>query len=118
MRTGAACLHCVAEPGHLRSAQVGTPRCWVLRRVKWINAVIGVGERFQHRHSASRGHLGGEPEVQRRQVANLLVVALGWYGFTAIYPLLLIVVTVFGFIGKAALGESVIKTLAPVPDHR
>ena len=36
--------------------------------------------------------------------ANLLVVALGWYGFTAIYPLLLVVVTIFGYIGVASLG--------------
>ncbi|MHB8504231.1 MAG: YihY/virulence factor BrkB family protein, partial [Acidimicrobiales bacterium] len=35
--------------------------------------------------------------VQRKfgdDQANLLVVALGWYGFTAIYPLLLAFVTV------------------------
>jgi hypothetical protein len=36
--------------------------------------------------------------------ANLYVVALGWYGFTAIYPLLLVVITIFGFIGEASLG--------------
>jgi membrane protein len=28
--------------------------------------------------------------------ANLLVVSLAWYGFTAIFPLLLVVVTVLG----------------------
>ena len=36
--------------------------------------------------------------------ANLLVVALAWYGFTAIFPLLLVVVTVFGFIGAQSIG--------------
>ena len=33
--------------------------------------------------------------------ANLVVVALAWYGFTAIFPLLLVVVTIFGLIGAA-----------------
>ncbi|HLH47566.1 MAG TPA: YhjD/YihY/BrkB family envelope integrity protein [Acidimicrobiales bacterium] len=47
--------------------------------------------------------------------ANLLVVALGWYGFTAIYPLLLIVVTVFGYIGVSSLGSSIVSTLHQFP---
>jgi len=47
--------------------------------------------------------------------ANNLVVGLGWYGFTAIYPLLLVVVTIFGFIGAASLGNSVVTTLQQFP---
>jgi uncharacterized BrkB/YihY/UPF0761 family membrane protein len=47
--------------------------------------------------------------------ANLLVVALGWYGFTAIYPLLLIVVTIFGFVGAASLGKGIVDTLHKFP---
>ncbi|MDP9072915.1 MAG: YihY/virulence factor BrkB family protein, partial [Actinomycetota bacterium] len=47
--------------------------------------------------------------------ANLLVVALGWYGFTAIYPLLLVVVTVFGYIGEASLGTGIVNTLRAFP---
>jgi uncharacterized BrkB/YihY/UPF0761 family membrane protein len=47
--------------------------------------------------------------------ANLYVVALGWYGFTAIYPLLLVVITIFGFIGAASLGTSVVHTLHEFP---
>jgi uncharacterized BrkB/YihY/UPF0761 family membrane protein len=47
--------------------------------------------------------------------ANLLVVALAWYGFTAIYPLLLIIVTAFGFIGVGSLGSSVVNTLHQFP---
>jgi uncharacterized BrkB/YihY/UPF0761 family membrane protein len=47
--------------------------------------------------------------------ANLLVVALGWYGFTAIYPLLLVVITVFGYIGAASLGSGIVKTLHQFP---
>ena len=38
--------------------------------------------------------------------ANLLVVSLGWYGFLAIFPLLLVVVTIFGFIGQQSLGST------------
>ncbi|MHB1534395.1 MAG: YihY/virulence factor BrkB family protein [Acidimicrobiales bacterium] len=47
--------------------------------------------------------------------ANLLVVALGWYGFTAIYPLLLVVITIFGFIGEASLGTGIVSTLHTFP---
>ena len=47
--------------------------------------------------------------------ANQLVVALGWYGFVAIYPLLLVVVTVFGFIGAASLGHHIVSTLHQFP---
>jgi uncharacterized BrkB/YihY/UPF0761 family membrane protein len=47
--------------------------------------------------------------------ANLLVVALGWYGFTAIYPLLLVVITVFGYIGVASLGTGIVNTLHQFP---
>ncbi len=47
--------------------------------------------------------------------ANLLVVALGWYGFTAIYPLLLVIVTILGFIGRAGLGTDLTNTLHQFP---
>jgi uncharacterized BrkB/YihY/UPF0761 family membrane protein len=47
--------------------------------------------------------------------ANLLVVALAWYGFTAIFPLLLVVVTVFGFIGADAVGSDILDTLHQFP---
>jgi uncharacterized BrkB/YihY/UPF0761 family membrane protein len=47
--------------------------------------------------------------------ANNLVVGLGWYGFTSIYPLLLVVVTIFGFIGAASLGNSIVHTLRQFP---
>ena len=46
---------------------------------------------------------------------NLLVVALGWYGFTAIYPLLLAVVTVLGFIGVRSLGARLVTALHHFP---
>jgi uncharacterized BrkB/YihY/UPF0761 family membrane protein len=47
--------------------------------------------------------------------ANLLVVALAWYGFTAIVPMLLVVVTVFGFIGARSIGTGLIQTLHEFP---
>ncbi len=47
--------------------------------------------------------------------ANQFVVALGWYGFTAIYPLLLVLVAVFGFIGAAGLGHGIVSTLHQFP---
>ncbi len=47
--------------------------------------------------------------------SNLLVVGLGWYGFTAIYPLLLVVITVFGYIGVASLGTGIVNTLHQFP---
>lgn len=47
--------------------------------------------------------------------ANLLVVALAWYGFTAIFPLLLVVVTVFGFIGAQSIGNRVLDALHKFP---
>ncbi len=47
--------------------------------------------------------------------ANLFVVALGWYGFTAIYPLILVVVTILGYIGVESLGKGVVDTLHQFP---
>jgi uncharacterized BrkB/YihY/UPF0761 family membrane protein len=47
--------------------------------------------------------------------ANLVVVALAWYGFTAIFPLLLVVVTMLGFIGAQSIGTGIIRTLHEFP---
>lgn len=47
--------------------------------------------------------------------ARLYVVALGWYGFVGIYPLLLAVVTVFAFIGVGSLGHQLTNTLHEFP---
>jgi uncharacterized BrkB/YihY/UPF0761 family membrane protein len=47
--------------------------------------------------------------------ANLVVVALAWYGFTAIFPLLLVVVTLFGFIGAQSIGTGIVHTLQEFP---
>ena len=47
--------------------------------------------------------------------ANLYVVSLGWYGFLAIFPTLLLVVTVLGYIGAESLGHSFLNTLSKFP---
>jgi uncharacterized BrkB/YihY/UPF0761 family membrane protein len=47
--------------------------------------------------------------------ANQFVVGLGWYGFVAIYPLLLVAVTVLGYIGAASLGHHLVSTLHQFP---
>ena len=47
--------------------------------------------------------------------ANLVVVALAWYGFTAIFPLLLVMMTVLGFIGAQSIGTGIIHTLHEFP---
>ena len=46
---------------------------------------------------------------------NALSVALAWYGFVAISPLLLLVVTIFGFVGAKSLGDKVVSTLQQFP---
>jgi uncharacterized BrkB/YihY/UPF0761 family membrane protein len=46
---------------------------------------------------------------------NLFVVALGWYGFLSIYPLLLVIVTIMGFVGVHSLGAGIVSTLHQFP---
>lgn len=79
-----------------------------------LRRLVAVLDRWQQRHAA----LAVPWAVQKKfgdDQANLLVVALGWYGFTAIYPLLLAVTTVLGFVGVHALGDSVVRTLHQFP---
>jgi uncharacterized BrkB/YihY/UPF0761 family membrane protein len=67
------------------------------RRVRWVGVPYAVQKKF------------GDDN------ANLVVVALAWYGFTAIFPLLLVVVTLFGFIGQASIGNGLVNTLHQFP---
>jgi uncharacterized BrkB/YihY/UPF0761 family membrane protein len=67
------------------------------RRVRWAGVPYAVQKKF------------GDDN------ANLLVVALAWYGFTAIFPLLLVVVTLLGFIGQQSLGSGLVQTLHEFP---
>ena len=83
----------------------------VLDRVKRL---IGVVDRWQ-RGSRLAGPAYAVTKKFGDDDANLLVVALGWYGFTAIYPLMLVVVTAFGFIGAASLGNGIVATLREFP---
>src|ERR1700734_364050 len=76
--------------------------------------VMGAVDGFQRRYR----WVGVPYAVQKKfgdDNANLVAVALAWYGFTAIFPLLLVVVTLFGFIGKASIGNGVIDTLHQFP---
>ncbi len=79
-----------------------------------IKRVIGAADKWQRRHRSPAVAYGVVKKFGDDN-ANLLVVALGWYGFTAIYPLLLVVVTVFGYIGAASLGNGIVRTLHQFP---
>ena len=81
--------------GPLRKA-IGAADRWQ-RRVPWAGVPYAVVKKF------------GDDN------ANLVVVALAWYGFTAIFPLLLVMVTMFGFIGARSIGTGIIRTLHEFP---
>jgi uncharacterized BrkB/YihY/UPF0761 family membrane protein len=70
---------------------------WWQRRAGWAGVPYAVVKEFGHDN------------------ANLLVVSLAWYGFLAVFPLLLVVVTVFGFIGQLSIGSGVLRTLHEFP---
>ena len=75
---------------------VGTVDRWQ-RRTPWAGAAYGMVKKF------------GDDN------ANLVVVAMAWYGFLSIFPLLLVVVTLFGFIGQQSLGTGLVNTLHKFP---
>ena len=85
-----------------------------MNAVEPLRKVMGAADRWQRRVPWA-----GVPYAVMKKFgddnANLLVVALAWYGFTAIFPLLLVVVTVFGFIGAGSLGHGIINTLHEFP---
>ena len=79
-----------------------------------LRKVMGAVDGFQRRFR----WVGVPYAVQKKfgdDNANLVVVALAWYGFTAIFPLLLVVVTIFKLIGAAALGDTLLHTLQEFP---
>jgi uncharacterized BrkB/YihY/UPF0761 family membrane protein len=79
-----------------------------------LRKVIGAVDRFQRRTPV----VAVPYAVQKKfgnDNANLVVVALAWYGFTAIFPLLLAVVTVFQIIGAQSLGHTLVNTLQEFP---
>jgi len=75
---------------------IGAVDAWQ-RRIRWAGVPYAVVKKF------------GDDN------ANLVVVALAWYGFTAIFPLLLVVVTMFGLIGEQSIGTGVLRTLHEFP---
>jgi uncharacterized BrkB/YihY/UPF0761 family membrane protein len=79
-----------------------------------LRRVMGAVDGWQRRH-----RWAGVPYAVLKKFgndnANLLVVALAWYGFTAIFPLLLVVVTLFGFIGEQSIGTGIVRTLHEFP---
>src|SRR3984957_597267 len=79
-----------------------------------VTAPLAWADRWQRRHRS-----GAVPYAVVKKFnddnANLLVVSLAWYGFTAIFPLLLVVVTVLGFIGQQSLGTGILRTLHEFP---
>ncbi len=80
----------------------------------WIQQIVAALDRLQQRHTVLAVAFGTNKKLGDDR-ANQYVVALGWYGFTAIYPLLLVVVTVLGFIGAADLGTGIVSTLHQFP---
>ena len=79
-----------------------------------VSKVLGAVDGWQRRH-----RWAGVPYAVTKKFgddnANLVVVALAWYGFTAIFPLLLVVVTLFGFIGAQSIGTGIVHTLQEFP---
>ncbi len=79
-----------------------------------VRSLFAVVDEWQRR-SRLIGPVYGVIKKSGDDRANQFVVALGWYGFVAIYPLLLVVITVFGFIGAPSLGHSLVSTLHEFP---
>jgi uncharacterized BrkB/YihY/UPF0761 family membrane protein len=79
-----------------------------------FTSVIERVDRWQQEHRAVAVTYG-EVKKFSDDEGSLLVVGLGWYGFTAIYPLLLVVVTIFAYIGVGSLGHSIVDTLHQFP---
>jgi uncharacterized BrkB/YihY/UPF0761 family membrane protein len=82
--------------------------------MKFLRRILGAVDRWQRKNRVA-GPTYGVVKKFSDDRANLLVVSLGWYGFTAIYPLLLVIITIFGFVGVESLGKDVIKTLHQFP---
>ena len=79
-----------------------------------LRKVIGAVDRWQRRTPWA-----GVPYAVMKKFgddnANLVVVALAWYGFTAIFPLLLVMMTVLADIGAGSLGTGILNTLHKFP---
>jgi uncharacterized BrkB/YihY/UPF0761 family membrane protein len=82
--------------------------------LKLLATMMGAADRWQRRTPWA-----GVPYAVVKKFgddnANLVVVALAWYGFTAIFPLLLVMMTVLGDIGAQSLGTGILNTLHQFP---
>src|SRR6266571_7261245 len=85
-----------------------------MKPVEPLRKIAGAVDDWQRRHRWA-GVPYGVVKKFSDDNANLLTVSLAWYGFTAIFPLLLFVVTLFGFIGQKSIGSSIISTLHQFP---
>ncbi len=79
-----------------------------------VRNVVGAVDRWQ-RHTPVASAPYAVIKKFGNDNANLVVVALAWYGFTAIFPLLLVITTVLGDVGAKSLGTGVINTLHQFP---
>jgi uncharacterized BrkB/YihY/UPF0761 family membrane protein len=82
--------------------------------VKLVRSLLATLDAWQRRHPVP-GVLFGVQKKFGTDRLNLYVVGLGWYGFLSVYPLLLVIITVLGFIGVASLGTSLVATLHQFP---
>lgn len=82
--------------------------------VSGLRALFGRLDRLQRKHPGA-----GVPYAVIKKFgddnANLLAVGLAWYGFTGIFPLLLALVTILGFVGQESLGSDLVSTLHQFP---
>ena len=79
-----------------------------------VDSILETGDRWQRSHRVTAVTFGVVKKFGDDDV-NQYVVGLGWYGFVAIYPLLLVAVTILGFVGAASLGHRLIATLHEFP---
>lgn len=79
-----------------------------------LQRILAAADRWQGRHPIVAIGYGTLKKFGDDQ-ANLLVVALGWFGFMSIYPLLLVIITSLGFIGIGSIGTGVVNTLKEFP---
>ncbi len=100
--------------GGCRRTALGTGRAGEARAVSYLKRALSRIDAFQ-RGNRAVGLAYGVIKKFGDDRANQYVVALGWYGFVAIFPLLLVVVTVFGYLGAASLGHRLVSTLHQFP---
>ncbi|MGD0595352.1 MAG: YihY/virulence factor BrkB family protein [Acidimicrobiales bacterium] len=82
--------------------------------MKLLRRVLGAVDRWQRRTPVVAPAFAVQKKFNDDRLGQF-VVALGWYGFVSIYPLLLVVTTVLGFIGAASLGGTIVSTLHEFP---